>query len=185
MGKKKHKSGGATGRAFRELENFKHRDLQRACVVRGMSFTEVVESTTPGLSNWFMANYSRGQDSTLLNQFDAWVEDELGKLGRESNDPVMSPHLRLGYIGEVDEFTGKVVIKRPKGIKKAEKEKRERDEVTHIFLGTKKALTYECAKEKLSIPETIEKVMAQFPEAVEKSIKIWYGRAKKQYHGKK
>lgn len=179
---KKLKSGGASGRALSELKNFKHKDLQRACVVRGLPFPDVVGFTTPALSNWFMAHFSNGQDPNLLNMFDAWVEEELRKLGREEEDPIMSPCLRLGYIGEVDEETGKPIIKRLRNIKRPEKEKREREPVTNIFKGTKKALTFQCAKEGIPISETITKVTQAFPEAVEKSIKIWYGRAKKEYN---
>ncbi len=178
---KKNKAGGVKGRALSEIENFKHKDLQRACVVRGMPFDDVVNTTTPGLSNWFISNYGNGQDPNLLNMFDGWVEEKLRELGRDEDDPIMTPCLRLGYIGEVDEETGKTIIKRLRNIKKPGKEKRERDEVTNIFLGTKKALTYDCAKKLLPMNETIDIVTKQFPEAVEKSIRIWYGKAKKEY----
>lgn len=176
---KKPKHGGIHGRALSELENMKHKDLKRACVVRGMPFEEVVNNTTPGLSNWFQNNYGRGQNLGLLDEFDAWIKNELLKRGYKDGDPMLSPSLGLGYIGEVNPETGETIIKRPKGMKKPPKAKRERDEDTGLFKGTKKDLTYQCQKDGLDFKTTFTKVLWQFSEAQEKSVRIWFNRARK------
>lgn len=177
---KKRKSGGAFGRAQSELENMRHKDLKRACVVRGLSFEEVINSTIPGLSNWFINNYANGQSPSLLNEYDAWIKQQLLDRNYKEGDPILSPSLRLGYFGEVNPETGETIIKRPKGIKKPKAPKREREETFGIFTGTKKALTYQCQKEGKTLKETLDIVKAQYKEAVDKSIKIWFNRAKKQ-----
>lgn len=175
MKKKKPKFTGS--RALAELETMKHKDLQRACIVRGMDFEEVIESTTPQLSNWFVNNFQRSQDSTLLNTFDAFIEIKLQQRGYKKGDAILSPELRLGYLGPVDETTGKTIIRRISGISKTVK-KRERDD-SGLFTGTKKSLTFQLAKEGKTLVETLEIVTGKFPEAVEKSIKIWFKKALK------
>lgn len=182
---KKPKSGGILGRALNELQNMKHKDLKRACVVRGMPFEEVVDTSTPGLSNWFQKNYHRSQDLGLLDQFDYWVRLELQKRGYAEGDPMLSPSLGLGYVGEINPETGEAIIKRPKGMKKPPKAKRERDEETGLFKGTKKDLTYQCQKDGMEFREAFSKVLNQFPEAQEKSVRIWFNRARKVAKGKK
>ena len=83
------------------------------------------------------------------------------------------PFIRLGFIGEVDPDTGETIsFKRPRKIKK-DKVRRERNEA-NLLTGTKKSLTFECFKNGISIEDTVEKVTDKFPEAVEKSIRIWY-----------
>lgn len=176
---KKSKSGGTLGRALNELQYMKHKDLKRACVVRGMPFDEVVNTSTPGLSNWFQSNYHRGQNPSLLDEFDYWTQIKLKERGYKDGDPMLSPSLGLGYIGEVNPETGETIIKRPKGIKKLPKPKRERDSTTGLFKGTKKDLTYECQKQGLEFKEAFKKVLNQFPEAQEKSVRIWFNRSRK------
>lgn len=50
-------------------------------------------------------------------------------------------------------------------------------EMGGLWKGTKKHLTMQCKKDGLSLEKTVSKVIAQFPEAKESSIKIWYKRA--------
>jgi hypothetical protein len=175
--------------AERELQHLKHKDLQRACVGRGMDFQAVVNGSIPDLQGWFCKNYDNGQNLQLLDDFDLWKDGELMKRGHVKGDPVFHPILRLGFVGKLDEEGNIVETKKPrlKSLDKKEKPKRERIEGTKIFSGTKKALTYELTAQKekdksdtYTIPEIVKLVTEQFPEAKEKSIRIWIGRVRKK-----
>lgn len=176
---KKHQLTTIESRAQAELQEMKHKDLKRACIVRGLEFEQVVNLSVPSLSNWFVLNYENSQNTILLDEYDAWLMGKLKERGINDGDALFHPNLRLGYHGDFNPETGEPIIKRPRGIKKLKKPKRERDEVTKLFTGTKKALTYQCQKEGKTLEETYKIVKEQFPEAVEKSMKIWYNRSKK------
>lgn len=171
------------------LSNMKLMDLRRACVARGMDFASVVEASIPGLSSWFLQNYDRGQNLLLLNEFDDWREMELKSLKDKAGEPkykngdaVFHSALRLGFIGSKDEDgnTTSKLKPRLKGLKKKKKETKERIEGTKVFKGTKKALTYELTFKGEPFNKIWELVSAQFDEAQEKSVKIWYKRALKE-----
>lgn len=169
-------------RAEYEVTRMKHKDLQRACVGRGMDFQQVVESGIPELHKWFVLNYDRAQSLILINEFDDWKELQLRNAGHDKDSPYFHPALRLGFIAGRDEDGNSLGTKKPrlKGLKKEEKPKKERVAGFKIFAGTKKAMTYQLTKDKLTLLEIIEKVMAQFPDANEKSISIWYKRCLKE-----
>lgn len=152
------------------------KDMKRNCVVRGMDFKEVVESTVPGLQNWLHHNQSNDIDSDLLNQYDDWLEDQLRARGKED---LIYPELRLGFIGERDDEGNTVKTKRVKGIRK--KKKRREKTTDGIFSGTKKALTFQLQQDGLTMPDTVEKVLETFPDANTKSIKIWYKKSRRAH----
>lgn len=151
-----------------------YKTLKRNVVVRGMPFNEVVGGTFPALQNWFHHNRNNNVDTDLLDQYDEWIEAQLKERGA---DYLIHPQLRLGYIGEKDDEGNVVKIKRVKGIKK-KKKKREKTE-DGIFKGTKKALTFQCEKEGMTMEDTIEKVKKSFGEISLKSVKIWYKKSQK------
>lgn len=167
--------------AERELQHLKHKDLQRACVGRGMPFELAVSLGTPEMQGWFVKNYDNGQNLMFLDEFDDWKEEQLKGRGYEKGDPMFHPSLRLGFIGSKDDDGEGTSVKKPrlKSLDKKEKPKRERIEGTKVLSGTKKALTYQLTIEGIPIAKIIEKVMKQFPEASDKSIKIWHNKAKK------
>jgi hypothetical protein len=156
-----------------ELLTMRYLDLQKSCIIRGMDPDILVESDIGKLQTWLIKNWETITDSKRLDAFDEWRLAKLKILGKEGE-----PFVKMGYVGEENEETGDVEIKRPKKIKKAS-DKREKDETMGIFKGTKKALTYQCVKEGLSIEETTTKVKSIFADAKDKSIKIWMKRAKK------
>lgn len=151
-----------------------YKTLKRNVVVRGMPFDQVVAGTFPALQNWFHFNRNNPIDTDLLDKYDEWIEAQLKERGA---DYLIHPQLRLGYIGEKDDEGNVVKVKRVKGIKK-KKKKREKTE-DGIFKGTKKALTFQCEKEGMSIEETIEKVKEVFEDVSLKSLKIWYKKSQK------
>lgn len=178
--KSKSKNFRSSHSADRAASGMNLKDLQRACIARGMGFEEVVNASVLDLHSWFNKNYSNGQNLILLNDFDNWKEIELKKVGYTKEDGgIFHPDLRLGFIGHKDDQGNTLTAKKPrlKGLKRKEKSKRERLEGTNVFSGTKKALTYQLASQGVSQKDTITQVIAQFHDAKDKSISIWYKRA--------
>ncbi len=169
-------------RALRELYSMKHRELQRACIVRGMPSEDVVKSDHHKLVSFFMANYERTQDESLLALHDDWVEDELQKRGYKKGDVLLSPALRFSYVGDIETMEKPITPKPESHAAKPEKkEKSVIDEKTGVRQGTKKALTFELTLQQLEIAEIIKRVKAKFPEAEDKSIKIWVKKCKNNH----
>lgn len=161
------------------LAKMTRRDKQIACVKRGLEFELVVKYDNHQLSNWFYKNYEKGEDETLVPEYDAYMEQELLKMGYNKQDPMQSPCFRLGYNPRAEEQRNLP----PKPIEpekpKTERPKMEKDE-SGVKAGTKKSLTYQLTKEGLDKAEIIKKVIAKFPDAQAKSITIWIARAKKE-----
>lgn len=154
------------------LKNYKLKDLQRECIMRGMDFEEMVKSSVMGLQSWLIDNFEKAKDKSLLTDFDVWMDRILYGGG---NGDLVHPSLNLGHFQ--DEETGIIREKKIKGFRKSiNKKERTAD---GIFKGTKKAYTYELCKQGKTKDETIELVMEKFPDAKDKSIGIWYNRAKK------
>ena len=169
-------------RALRELSSMKHRDLQRACIVRGLQFNQIVDLSHPNLVSWFINNYDNTQSEDLLVEYDAWVEEELIKRGYKKGESLLAPALRFSYVGEIDTMEKPKIIKPPKAVVTHEKKpKASIDAKTGVRSGTKKAMTYELtlSDNNYTIAEIINLVIESFPEADEKSIKIWHKRALK------
>lgn len=168
-------------RADYELTRMTYTDLKRACLARGMDFEKASDGSIPRLARWFTDNYELPQWLNHLDEYDEWLEKVLLERGYKKGDAVFHNDLKMSLLKNTDE-EGNVTTAKPrlgnKGIAKKEKKKRERVEGTKIFKGTKKALTYECQKNKLTLPDTIKKVIKQFPDANEKSITIWFKRSK-------
>lgn len=165
----------------------KFKELQRANVVRGLSFEEAVRFDFHQHQSWFIKHADNGQDLSLLDMFDLKMKHELLAAGYPEGDPVHHISLRLGYIAESDELDedGKPKIKKKKVIGKAIKKKekrvaRERLPGTNILAGTKKSYTYELAGKGKTIERTIEKVLERFPDANPSSVRNWYKRALKE-----
>lgn len=184
MSKKKSLASFNTGsnmsRADYDLTRMKFPDLKKACIARGMPFEMASDGSIPRLSSWFVQHYDNGQDLSLLDRYDAWFKAEMIKTGKyKEGDPMFHTSLKMGFIATHENETNKKPRLGNKGLAKKKKKVRERIEGTKIFSGTKKAMTYQCQKDKMPIADTIKAVMAQFPTAKESSIKIWYKRSQK------
>ena len=82
--------------------------------------------------------------------------------------------MRLGYIGEKDEEGNIIKRKKVPGIKKSKyKKPREKDE-NNLVKGTKKSYTWELTKKGLNLERVIRRVQKKFPDANEKSIRLWH-----------
>ena len=156
-----------------DLSKMKIIDLQRACIVRGLIFEDIGKGVWD-LQQFFIKNYVVEPNLDLLDEFDDWRYKKSKEKGTEDEG-----FIRLGFIQEKDEDTGEIKKrKRPKYMKKTRK-KRARNKELGIFSGTKKELTFICQKEGLDLKETTAKVIEKFPDAKEKSIRIWFNKAKK------
>lgn len=161
------------------LLNMRFIDLQRAAVIRGMKFQNVVESGIAELQSFVIKYWNKPVKMELLEDFDKERMKEMKRRGLPDDEPFV----RLGFMGKTDEETGEITsMIRPEKVKvKKIKKNRERDKELGIFTGTKKAFTFEMCKKGKSLDKTIEAVMKKFPEAQEKSIKIWYKKATKLF----
>ena len=181
MVKKKRKFEMNLHPADAHLRNLKYRDLQKECVIRGMPFELVAGQDIPSLSSFFRKHFHDPSNHELLNQYDDWIEskikDQLDARGDDDRS-LLHPSLRLGYIGEKDE-EGNTKKKRVRTTVKKKKKKRERTN-DNVFKGTKKALAFELQGIGKSKKEVIKEVKEKFPDANEKSIGIWFNKARKQ-----
>lgn len=188
--KKKVAKFDSGGYAERQLSNMRFQDLKRANIARGLPFEDAAKFDIPQHQTWFLRHEENTQDITLIDQYDDWMNEVLKQQGYPDGDPVYHPSLRLGFVAQRDEETGEVLqTKKPRtrGLEKKKKKKVKRLEGTNVIAGTKKAYTYQLTLEKgkkgkpaHTIGEIIEKVMAQFPDAKEGSIKIWHKKCLKE-----
>lgn len=170
-------------RINKALYNMKHSDLQKTCVLKGLEFRFIVEWDHHKLSNWFYHNFELGENPVLLDEYDAWMNKQLEERGYKKGDSVFAPCFRLGFAPAIDEITHiktpgvtTKVIPVSVTIKGEDKPKRSVDEATGVVSGTKKNLTFTLTKQGLDLPKIVEAVLKAFPDAQEKSIKIWYKR---------
>lgn len=162
--------------------NKTYKELKREAVIRGMPFPDVVESDVWRLIA-FINNSNNKPNISLVDEFDKWADIQLEMAGYEKGSPLRSSNLRLGFIGE-ELDNGQVKVKRIKGIPKPRKEKKERDE-NNLYKGTKKSYAFELANRGFTLERVIRRVLKKFPDAKEKSIKIWFRQAvKKDEKGK-
>jgi len=175
MGRKKARKTRLTGSitaAEKEIARFRHIDLQRACISRGMLF-EMIGEGVGTLQSWFLKHYDNDINTDLLDEFDDWRQGIMKGRGT-----LEEGFIRLGFIQERDE-DGKIKKrKRPRLIKK-KKKKRSRNKELNMFSGTKKELTFLSQRGSKTLEETIDIVTKEFPDAKEKSIRIWYKRSMK------
>lgn len=154
------------------------KDIKREVIIRGMPFQEVVESDVPTLYAWWNQNRNNDIDESLLDQYDDWLEDTLRSIGQED---LIHSSFRFNQVSEKSEESKP---KKEKVVKeKRERVKREKNSLG-LFSGTKKAMVFEAQGKGWSLKKTIRKVIRAFPDAKEKSIKIWYKQADKR-NGKK
>lgn len=156
-----------------------YRDIQRKAIVLGMPFPDVVSSDVGRLQS-FIDKSNNEPDTSLIDKYDQWVDEQMALLDYEPENPMRSSKLRLGYIGETNE-QGEAKRKRVRGIKKQREKKqpRERNEF-NLYKGTKKAYVFELTQKGYTIERIQRRVLKKFPDAKEKSIKLWHTAAKRQ-----
>lgn len=162
--------------ALKYVESLNLPDLKRACIMRGLEFEKVGDLSTLGLQSWFLKNFDLPVDHKLLEEYDIWAEDLLRS--RNVDEALLNPYFRLSAVAERNENGDIVKRKRVRSMVPKVRKKKERTK-EGLFTGTKKAYTYELAKQGLSKKEVLELVKKKYPEARDKSLGIWYNRAKK------
>jgi len=170
--------------AEHHLTQLKFKDLQRENLIRGMEFIELVKADIPRLQSWFLRNYENDVDPNRLDDFDAWLEEclitEQG-YDKEKDGWAFHPALKMGYAPVENEEGNLVATKKVKGIKKPKKKKREKVKgFKSLLSGTKKAYTYELTSKGYHPHIIVEKVIARFEDAKDKSIMIWYKKCLKE-----
>lgn len=149
-----------------------YKDLQRKAISLGMPFPDVPGSGVFDLIS-YINNSNNKPDPSKIDEYDKWLQHHFDLKGIPQDDPIRNSRLRLGFLGDEDE-NGKIRRKRVPGIKKQSiKKPRERDEFK-LIKGTKKSYTYELTKKGYDLDRVIRRVKKKFPEANDKSIRLWY-----------
>jgi len=156
--------------------HFTYKELKKNCITRGLTFDNALLYDFPRLSNWLLKNAHLEEDDNLLDKYDDWMET---KLKADGNDYLIHPSLRLGYLGSKSEEEIEEKPTKKVKVAKAEKIKREKD-VSGLYKGTKKQYTFDLQRNGKTIDQVLTKVMRKFPDAKEKSIKIWFNRSRKE-----
>ena len=174
---KDHRDRTVSPGAVTYVEKLDLPNLKRECIKRGLPFEEVGNKGVLQLQSWFLKNYDNGVDDLLLDLYDRWVTEFLKNRG---SDPILDdPAFRLGRAiekGADGEYIKKRKVRSRIPKLRAKKPRTE----DGLYVGTKKAFTYDCQKKGLSKEDTIKQVLEQFPEAKAKSIGIWFNKAKRQ-----
>lgn len=171
-----------TDAGYRSAGFFNNLDIKgfkREAVIRGMDFDEVLNADIPTMYTYIVEHFNDEKDTSLLDKFDDYVDKLLRVHG---SDELVHPSLRLGFIGERDEETGLVTkMKRIAGMSKNKLRKKRASKTSDgVVGGTAKAMTFELYRQGKSKPECIKLVAEKFPKASDKSVGIWWNKAKRK-----
>lgn len=148
-----------------------YRDIKKLAISTGCPFPEIINGDFYRLVGYIDSNRAKKPNPELIPQFDDWLENILRERGC---DYLVKPSLRLSYVSDEKR---KELENKPKVVKeKVKKEPTERDE-NNLLKGTKKSYTFELAKKGFSFERVKRRVLKKFPDASEKSLKIWYKKA--------
>jgi hypothetical protein len=185
MAKSNQGRGANTHPAFIDQANFRRKDLVRACIIRGMPFDLAFTTSDFSMAAWHYHNYFNAVKPELLDEYDQYVDNRIKAevSDWEKKDYLFDKTLKLGYTPEEEtdeEGNTRVVKKRLTKIKIVKKKRERTLALGNIFQGTKKELTFRCAARGKTVEEAKEIVKKQFPDANEKSVKIWFKKAEKE-----
>jgi hypothetical protein len=172
--------------AYRELKDYRRKELQKECIKMGIPFPNVCDFSQTQLMSWFIKNWKdpKDRDKKLLEAYDEWFLYEMMKKNYDPRDPkvgyLFHPAMQMATQYSEDEAETEELLKLKKSSKTTKpkasnKPARVKDE-SGIVKGTKKSLTIKLAKEGLDVAKIIKRVKKEFPEANESSIKIWAKR---------
>ena len=180
------------GEIFGAASNMKYPDIKGACIMLGMDFEDVANADFCSLNSFFAENRHRTNPvQDRLHQYEDWVAGQLLSRGYAADNPLVK-YRQFSNQPEEDEQDGKLktaLIKKV-GVKPDKPPKKEKTEFG-IYSGTKKDFVYKKAKlyrergydNERALKRTIRKTMEKFPEAKEKSIRIWFRKVSKELDG--
>lgn len=175
------------------LGNLKYKDLQAEVIQRGMGYKEIITGDHTTLSSFYIAHFDEPLKKARLKEFQNLSDKSLEERGYKPDDPIRK-YARSQFENPEDEDTPKAPKEK---VEKPKKEKRQKDAEFGIFEGTKKQLTFKLAKSlwnaraadfdndykriaKKFAGKLFRKVQVKFPDAAEKSVKIWMVRCLKE-----
>lgn len=170
--KERNYSTGAIMPWDKALSKMKYKDLKKECIMRGMPFDDVLQSDIHGLRTYFINKYYDARNKELVTEFDDYLETLI------KDNTLIHPTLRLDYLGKESKKKPKAKLQRKDTPDKPKVKKKSEKTELGVRAGTKKSLTFELANKGMDIDKIIKTVMAKFPEANEKSIKIWAKKAR-------
>jgi len=154
--------------------DFTYKELKKQCILRGIEFEEATSSSFPHLSSWLLAHRFDDENKDSLYKYDLWIEKQLHEQGK---DYLIHNSLRLSFIND---GSAEPKPEETKDIKKPKKKRVKRTKNKQgLFSGTKKAYTFELTLAEKPFKTILRRVLKRFPDAREKSVKIWYNKAKK------
>ena len=180
MSRKDHRDESVSSHAVTMIEKLTFPNLKRECILRGLEFELVGNMSVLKLQSWFLHHWGNPIQKDALNKYDEWVTNELRS--RNADPLLYSDAFKLGTIISKDAEGGTHKRRGHNRLTKL-REKKARTE-DNLYVGTKKAYTFELQKAGVAKSEVIQKVMEKFPEAKEKSIGIWFNKAKRLQQAK-
>lgn len=162
------------------LRAMKFRDVKAACIMMGMPFEDVVAADWGGLKCYYANNLGNKLKKERLEQFEDFVSEDLmaNKGYNEDNPLVRYRQFSTPPEGEEEESKLRPSLVKKAGGKKEPRKKKERDS-SGVIVGTKKAFVFSGVRAGASEEKIIRKTLAKYPDAKEKSIKLWIKRAKR------
>lgn len=149
--------------------NMTYKDVKRRALTLGMPFPDAVTADFGKLASYIQKSTNK-PDTSLIDQYDDWIDQQLEERGYDKKHPMRAYELRYGYVSE--ENAEKVKKKKIAGLPKTPKPKREKDE-QGLWKGTKKSYTFELSAKGFPIERIIRRVTKKFPDANPKSITQW------------
>lgn len=161
-------------------KNQTYKDLKRKAIALGMPFPDATGCGIFDLIR-YINNSENTPDKSLIDAYDEWIDKSFEEKGYAKDDPIRNSRLRLGFLGDQDEETGKRKTKRVPGMSKPKEKKapREKDEFG-LLQGTKKSYVFGLVKKGYSMDRVNRRTKKKFPDANDKSIQLWF-RAAKRY----
>jgi hypothetical protein len=148
----------------------------------------MVNANHHSLVSFLYKHFDEPQSISNLAIHDAWVEDQLIKSnkGYVKGKEFLHPILKLGLSGDIERVPKTELKPETKVPQIREKKVVEKHKTFEgIKMGTKKEMTFSLTEKKIAIADIIKQVKEKFPEAQEKSLKIWHKRALKALKEKK
>jgi len=157
------------------------RELKKKCIMLGIPFENLSEGV-PELNSWLDKLSNNKEDESRLKEYDDWIAKVI-KSGTHAVDAGSLLHKDMCYYQEVLE-SDEVKEKKPKTEKREKKPKAEKDKFG-FRRGTKKSKVAELVDKGCSAKLIRKKMIKEFGEVNEQSLKIWIRKSQSMIYEKK